>query len=135
MPEDKLGWILIHSSDEFGPDLEDGYESPEAELAEEFEPGFLWHWRLPAPMKEGGPYTLLLSWNSEIFGHCTAEVTHEMTVPGYNFAFRLLSYTQHRPLRMDRLPLGNRLHQHRSIIKLDSEILRQYKELIASQSA
>jgi hypothetical protein len=129
MGTQKLGWILVHSEEKFG-DGQD-YDTPMEELAEIYEPGLLWHWNHTQPFKDGGPFSILFGWKNGVFGACTADTTRKIKPSKeFNFAFRLhAGYQEHRPVPFDKLKLGNRLHHHRSLIRLDADVLAAYKRL------
>ena len=124
-------WIIVHSQSRYqGYD----YDSPQTELAQEFQPGIHWHWKMRRPMKEDErPRTILLGWDQAVFGEATATITRKIDreyLKHFNFAFVLLSY---RPLSaaipFSALRLGARAHQHRGLIRLDAAILERYRAI------
>jgi hypothetical protein len=123
MSASKLGWILIHAHALYP---EGDYETPQAQLKGEYEPGMLWHWIRSRPMKSGGPYTILFAWEGDIFGESTADVTQKIEDPAYNFAFKLNDYEERQSVKLDDLPVPRR---PRDLIKLTPEILAKYRKL------
>ena len=128
-----LGWILVHSHKAYGKPGE--YEDPQQELKKDFEPGLHWHWTLSRPLKEDDrPHTLLLAWEGFVFGKATATITRqidrEWRAHG-RFAFVLSTYKKASkgPIPFSRLKLGNRERHHRSLIRLDEQILAAYEKL------
>lgn len=126
MTPNRLGWILIHSHVVYP---EGNYATPQEELAVEFNPGMLWHWKRAKPMKEGGPYTLLFAWNGEIFGESIGHVTQKVEDKKYNFAFRLYDYEGRKSVKLDDLPVTR---NYRDLIKLSPEILATYRKLVCT---
>ena len=124
-------WIIVHSQSRYqGYD----YDSPQTELAEEFQPGIHWHWKMRRPMKEDErPRTILLGWDQAVFGEATATITRKIArqyQKHFNFAFVLLSYRPlSAPIPFSALQLGDRAHQHRGLIRLDAAILERYRAI------
>jgi len=125
-------WILVHSPQRYkGDDL----DNPQDELAKWWPRknwNRHWHWKLPRPMKDDDrPRTILLAWEQCIFGEATASITRNIgreSPKDFNFAFVLHDYLTVKPLiPFSILQLGNREHQHRSLIRLDAGILAAYK--------
>ena len=126
---DQVGWILVHSMEK---------EDPHDETRKYMKRGkeFPWHWKLAHPLEEGGPYTVLFSYDKSIFAHGTAYVIHKIARswrPEYNFAFQIVKVSvPGREVPLESLPLGNRVTQHRSIISLDEQTLRAYYARVRS---
>lgn len=132
-------WILVHSEDEFNDDAP--YQSPSQELLAEFEPRIRWNWHLPQPMRPDTRRRLiLLGWNGAVIGEADASITRRIKSrarrKGSNFAFVLHRYSLlRRPIPYERLRLGGRAQNHRSLIKLTAESLREYLRLRRAQPA
>lgn len=129
-----MGWILIHSSKVYG--MGKTFNTPQDELASYNDlDGQKWHWILPRPLKAGGPYILLLAYKQKVFGQVGAFVTHDTNRDErqrFNFAFKLRNYKRFkREIPFSELPLGKRIHYHRSLIKLDERILATCQKLNA----
>jgi hypothetical protein len=131
-PKPPQSWILVHSPRRYegaNPD------NPQDELAADClrkKWDRKWHWKLSQKMKDDErPRTILLAWDQCVFGEATATITqnigHESS-KSYNFAFVLHDYRPVKPLiPFSVLRLGNREHQHRSLIRLDEGILAAYR--------
>jgi hypothetical protein len=124
------GWILIHSESKYdgtGP-----YRTPQDQLDKEFQPGKRWHWNLNPPMKDDGrPHRLLLAWDQSVFGEATARISQKVdrgAKKEYSFVFVLSAYKAlQKPIPFGRLRLGSREHYHRSLIRLDDQVLAAYR--------
>jgi hypothetical protein len=127
MSDERLGWILVHSEDEYGEGRE--FKSPIDELKSYYEPGAPWHWRHHPLPRPGGPVTILFAWRGVVFGEGKAVVTHVIDTEKYSFAFKLDDYAERKPVRLELLPLGSRAYQHRDLIKLDEKVLAAYEKL------
>lgn len=125
-------WILVHSPQRYEGEDPD---NPQDELAERWPQknwNRHWHWKLPRPMRDDErPRTILLAWEQCVFGEVTATITRDIgsaDSEDYNFAFVLSDYRPVKPLiPFSVLRLGNREHQHRSLIRLDAGILAAYR--------
>lgn len=132
-------WILVHSKREFHEKAQ--YQSPAQELIAEFEPGMLWNWRLPQPMRpDPRKRSVLLGWNGLVIGEATASITRKIQPSarrkGSNFAFVLHRYSLlDRPIPYSHLRLGDRASNHRSLIKLSDAGFREYLRRRRSQPA
>ena len=122
------GWIAIHSSKMYGGEGQP--KTPRGDLRDVFYSGLRWHWTLPRPLKEGGPYRLLLAWDKAVFGEAIANVTRQVDrglEKEFNFAFALSKYKELRtPVPFAKLSLGKRERWHRSLIRLDDQILAAF---------
>jgi hypothetical protein len=130
-------WILVHSERAFNERTP--YQIPAAELLAEFVPGILWNWRLTPPMRaDARRRKVLLGWDGAVFGEATASITRRIDRAerrkGSTFAFELHDYSLlERPIPYERLHLGNRASNHRSLIKLTAANLSEYRRLRRAQ--
>lgn len=91
------------------------------------------------PIDEGGPYTILFAYDSVIFAHAVATITHdieeEMRKEGHTFSFNVKNLTiPTKAVRLEELPLGNRAKKHRSLIKLNDNIMASYFTQVTGQT-
>jgi hypothetical protein len=121
MTPDRLGWILVHSHAKYPAG---DFATPQEELEVEYKPGINWGWSYPRPPRQGGPYTLLFSWDGLIFGEGICNVTHEVDDASHSFAFELGDYRTATPVALTDLPVPS---HPRSLIKLTPEILEAYR--------
>jgi hypothetical protein len=132
-------WILVHSDLEFNDRTP--YQTPAAELLAEFTPGILWNWRLARPMRaDVRRRKVLLGWDGAVIGEASASITRRIDGAarrkGSSFAFVLHDYSLlERPIPYERLHLGDRANNHRSLIKLTAASLREYRRLRRAQPA
>lgn len=130
-------WILVHSERAFNERTP--YQTPAAELMAEFVPGILWNWRLTPPMRaDARRRKVLLGWDGAVFGEATASITRRIDRAerrkGSTFAFVLHDYSLlERPIPYERLHLGDRAQNHRSLIKLTPASLSEYRRLRRAQ--
>jgi hypothetical protein len=124
------GWILIHSRERY---QDRKYDNPRDELVESLKEGkkFKWHWKLPHPMNDDiRPRRVLIGWEKCVVADAVATVTTKIGNADhslFNFAFVLSDVrVLPSPISFSALPLGNRATYHRSLIKLNDEILNAY---------
>jgi hypothetical protein len=127
-----MGWILVHTSDDYGEEAD--YKDPMEQLRDVFEPGLLWHWKLPRPMRtDKRKRRVLLAWNQGVFGEAKVTITREIdrgARKNYNFAFELHTYRElKQSIPFSQLRLGSREKNHRGLIRLDGRILDAYDKL------
>lgn len=129
---DKLGWILIHSTQKYGGKGQ--YASPQDEIEKKWKGKVAkkrWHWTRSQPMKERtGPFRLLLSWKGVIFGEflaskVTRKIKTDMKKERYNFAFVLDAYYPGRKIPLEKV---HGPKHPRDLIKLTEPILTAYEK-------
>ena len=125
-------WILVHSRQRYEGATPDNPLDELADMWPRKRWNHHWHWKLPQPMKDDErPRTIFLAWDQCVFGEATATITRDIgsvDSDDYNFAFVLSDYRPVTPpIPFSALRLGNREHQHRSLIRVDAGILAAYR--------